>query len=102
LYLLLIKLHHPSLEVSYAQSCALQVKPQTLSNLLFAFAALDCHPGAVFLASLGIAIERQVQLFKPQELACSLWGFATLKHHPGPNLVNTGLSETRRCALPGI
>ncbi len=74
----------------------LQVKPQTLSNLLYAFAALDCHPGAVFLASLSLAIERQAALFKPQELAASLWGFAMLRHHPGPNLVNVGLSETRR------
>ena len=81
---------------SLRKPLASQVKPQTLSNLLFAFAALDCHPGAVFLASLGIAIERQVQLFKPQELACSLWGFAVLKHHPGPSLINAGLSETRR------
>lgn len=75
----------------------MQVKPQTLSNLLFAFAALDCHPGEVFLASLGLAIERQAQLFKPQELAASLWGFAMLRHHPGPGLVNVGLTETRRC-----
>ena len=38
----------------------LQVKPQTLSNLLYAFAILDCHPGSVFLTSLSVAVERQV------------------------------------------
>jgi hypothetical protein len=103
-YMVLIKLHGLSLSAEHPlhEPLAPQVKPQTLSNLLFAFAALDCHPGAVFLASLGIAIERQVQLFKPQELACSLWGFAVLKHHPGPSLINAGLSETRRCATTGI
>ncbi len=51
----------------------------------------------MFLASLSLAIERQVQLFKPQELANSLWGFAMLRYHPGPSLVTVGLAETRRC-----
>lgn len=85
-----------ALQQLHDDSSVRKVKPQTLSNLLFAFAALDCHPGEVFLASLGLAIERQAQLFKPQELAASLWGFAMLRHHPGPGLVNVGLTETRR------
>jgi len=84
-------LHHLNDDTSLRK-----VKPQTLSNLLYAFAAMDFHPGNAFLTAISLAIQRQVHMFKPQELASSLWGLAKLRHHPGPQLVSIALTETCR------
>ena len=63
-------------------SC-LQVKPQTVSNLLWAYATLGWAPTHL-LNSLAVETLRQLPYFKPQELANSLWAYATLKYNPMP------------------
>ena len=47
---------------------ATQVKPQTLSNLLWAYATLGRHPHAL-LAVLASESQRQLSHFKPQVLS---------------------------------
>ena len=61
----------------------MQVKPQTVSNLLWAYATLGWAPTHL-LTSLAIETLRQLPYFKPQELANTLWSYATLGYTPMP------------------
>ena len=60
-----------------------QVKPQTVSNLLWGYATLGWAPTHL-LTSLAIETLRQLPYFKPQELANTLWAYATLGYTPMP------------------
>lgn len=60
-----------------------QVKPQTVSNLLWAYATLGWAPTHL-LTSLAVETLRQLPYFKPQELANTLWAYATLGYTPVP------------------
>jgi len=62
---------------------SLQVKPQTVSNLLWAYATLGWAPTHL-LNSLAVETLRQLPYFKPQELANTLWAYATLGYTPMP------------------
>ena len=64
-------------------SLCVQVKPQTVSNLLWAYATLGWAPTHL-LTSLAIETLRQLPYFKPQELANTLWSYATLGFNPMP------------------
>ena len=59
------------------------MKPQTVSNLLWAYATLGWAPTHL-LTSLAIETLRQLPYFKPQELANTLWSYATLGYTPMP------------------
>ena len=64
-------------------SLCIQVKPQTVSNLLWAYATLGWAPTHL-LTSLAIETVRQLPYFKPQELSNTLWSYATLGYTPMP------------------
>lgn len=64
-------------------SPCIQVKPQTVSNLLWAYATLGWAPTHL-LTSLAVETLRQLPYFKPQELANTLWSYATLGYTPMP------------------
>ena len=64
-------------------SMCIQVKPQTVSNLLWAYATLGWAPTHL-LTSLAIETLRQLPYFKPQELANTLWSYASLGYTPMP------------------
>lgn len=59
------------------------MKPQTVSNLLWAYATLGWAPTHL-LTSLAVETLRQLPYFKPQELANTLWSYATLGYSPMP------------------
>lgn len=74
------------------ESLCIQVKPQTVSNLLWAYATLGWAPTHL-LNSLALETLRQLPYFKPQELANTLWSYATLGYTPMPKwLVQMGVA----------
>ena len=69
-----------------------QVRPQTVSNLLWAYATLGWAPTHL-LSSLEVESLRQLPYFKPQELANTLWAYAVLGYTPMPEwLAQMGLA----------
>jgi hypothetical protein len=59
------------------------VKPQAVSNVIWAFATLGWEPGAEARAALDAAVVRVAQDTNPRDAANVAWAFATLGLMPG-------------------
>jgi len=55
----------------------LDIKPQEISNSLWAYAKISCPYHALFMALADVACEKDFWQFKPQELSNTVWAFAT-------------------------
>ncbi|KAK9811789.1 hypothetical protein WJX72_010082 [[Myrmecia] bisecta] len=65
---------------------SMKVKPQTMSNLLWAYATLKRVPDKL-LDALTKEVLRQLVAFKPQELSNTVWAYAVLDYYPGEHLM---------------
>jgi hypothetical protein len=71
-------------------------KPQSISNLVWAFATLGLKPKKRQLTRLRDEASKQLSAFKPQELANTLWAYASLDQYPGGPFLGAVAAEVKR------
>ena len=76
------KLHPELMDAAAWHSYALigGFQPQSVANMIWAYATLDHQPPPAFLLVLCQHAQRQLASFSPQNISNTIWALATLKH----------------------
>lgn len=74
----------------------LDLVPQALVSVLWAFAALGAPPEAALLDAAAAQLREGLGGLRPGDLATLVWALATLRHHPGDALLDAAVADAHQ------